>query len=645
MRSLSVENLETENAELREILGRIGDAIIGCDLEETITYFNPAAEKQYGLTSAEAVGQKLSAVLKYAWFSAQEETEARKALAEKGEWHGQNIHFTLDGRKLVVDSRVRLLKDAQNRPKGFLAVIRDVTAIKRNEAELVERDQRLRMHIQNSPLAVIEWDKDFRVLRWAGQAETMFGWSAQEAAGRHFSEFNLVYHEDYLHVEQVSKALSCGKTRNLTVSNRNLTKDGRVIHCMWYNSVVVDSRGEIQSIFSLVQDVTAQARAEQALKASEEIYRLVAKSSQTGFWDWDLVSGDVQYSSIYKKQLGYEDHEISPGMGEFKRLCHPDDLQPVVDKLLAAQADPSKTFNTELRMRHKNGSWSWIWCQAIVIRDKANKPVRMIGTHIDLTERKKNEEHIQKLNEQLEHRVVKRTQELKTAVDTLEKEITARRRLEREVLETSEREQSRLGQDLHDDLGQQLAGIRMLAQVLGAKLQTQKHPDASDAAELSVLCRSALDTTRNLARSFYPVELRKLGLQIAIEELANRTEAMTGTVCKTKFSSRFSPRREVAIHLYRVVQEAITNAIKHGKARNIRIEGTVRDGLFKLTVTDDGIGFKPKKTSRGLGLHIFQYRARSIGAKIDVKQVHERGGCRVTCQLPIPPSKPRLSAK
>lgn len=628
------ENIQAAHAELQEILTQVGDAIIGCDFEETLTYFNKAAEKRYGVSSADAVGKKLWEVFKYEWVRPEDEAAAHRALQEQGEWHGQNIHFTRDGRKLYVDSWVRILRDPQGHPKGLLAVIRDMTVVKKHEAELRERDQLLRLHIENSPMAVVEWDKDLRVIRWEGQAESMFGWSSQELLGRRFSELDLVYAEDIPIVEKVSTALVSGKTRYLTAVNRNNTKDGRVISCIWHNSVVVDSEGQMRSILSLVQDVTAQANAGRALKASEEIHRLVTESSQTGFWEWDLGTNEVHYSSIYKKQLGYSDDEIGSGIEVFRKLCHPEDFDAVIAQLLATQADPTVPFNREVRMLHKDGSWRWIWCQAIVLHDSAGKAVRMLGTHIDLTEQKKNVEQIRQLNTELEDRVLQRTKELKKAVRILETEIAARRRLEQEVLETSEREQSRLGQDLHDDLGQQLASIGMLVQLLGAQLQAQLHPKAADAAELSFLCRNALETTRNLARSFYPVELEQLGLQIAIESLAHRTEAVTETVCRTKFSNRFRARKEAAIHLYRIVQESISNAIKHGRARNILIEGSQRPGWLTLTITDDGIGFEQNTFSNGLGLHIFQYRARLIGAQVSVERACREGGCRVTCLLP-----------
>lgn len=642
-----IEHLENENAELRGLLALISDAVISYDLEETITFLNAAAEKCYGLGCAEAAGNRLSTLFTRRWIHPEDETAAQVALSEKGEWKGQAIHVTRDGRELHVDARVRLLRDYKGQPKGFLALVRDIASSKEtkgNEAELRGHYQRLRLHMDNSPMAVVEWDKNFVITHWSPQAEAIFGWNTEDMMGRHLEELNIVHGDDIPLVQKVGQALASGATRHLTSANRNLTKDGRIIHCIWYNSAVVDVGGKMHSIFSFVQDITAQKTAERALKASEEIHRIVAESSQTGFWDWDLTNDQIQYSAIYKKQLGYEDHEIGSGaLDTFRKLCHPDDLENVVTKLLASQADPSIPFNTELRMRHKNGSWRWIWCQAVVIRNGEQKPVRMIGTQIDLTERKKNEEQIRLLNTQLEDRVVQRTEELRSTVRTLEKEMAARRRLEQEVLETSEREQSRLGRDLHDDLGQQLAGIGMLVQVLGSQLKTQKHPQAADAAELGVLCRNALETTRNLARSFYPVELRKLGLQIAIEALAHRTEAVTHATCKTKFTTRFKPRKDTAIHLYRIVQESITNAIKHGKARNIVIEGTQQGSHLKLTITDDGIGLKDSGSSNGLGLHLFQYRARLIGAKVELTQVTEGGGCCVTCLLPARSSPKRPS--
>lgn len=214
-------------------------------------------------------------------------------------------------------------------------------------------------------------------------------------------------------------------------------------------------------------------------------------------------------------------------------------------------------------------------------------------------------------------------------------DITERKRLEREILEISECEQSRLGQDLHDGLGQELAGIAMLCKVLADELQKETHPSARSAAAISTYVNNAIGSARSLARGLYPVNLRRHGLCAALDELAGQTGSRLGIRCElsqTGVAPEFG--LSLGIHIYRIVQECIGNAIKHGHARCILIESVAGDGFHTFTVTDDGVGFDKPVENGGMGLHLMEYRARVIGARITVENPAQ-GGCRVTCTVPV----------
>jgi len=220
--------------------------------------------------------------------------------------------------------------------------------------------------------------------------------------------------------------------------------------------------------------------------------------------------------------------------------------------------------------------------------------------------------------------------------EQLQQEIEDRKRLENELLSIIERERQRIGQELHDSIGQQLAGIAFMVEKLGKRLSRKSLTEEMPYAERIGTCVSQMaKQTRHLAKGLHPVDLDRHGLVSAMEELAANTEQLFSISCVLQ-SERSFPVSEVsiAINLYRIAQEAITNAVKHGNARNIRIELTSMDGLLKLTVENDGLEYSPRQThGEGMGLRIMHYRAEAMNGSLEICK-GAKGGATVTCALP-----------
>jgi PAS domain S-box-containing protein len=211
------------------------------------------------------------------------------------------------------------------------------------------------------------------------------------------------------------------------------------------------------------------------------------------------------------------------------------------------------------------------------------------------------------------------------------RDVTERKRLERESVEATSREQQRIGQDLHDSLGQHLTGITFLTKVLERKLLPKSPDEAKEAAEIGRLVIQALAQTRNLARGLFPAELERNGLVAAIRELAGSVERTCSVRCTVITRDIVNVHDNVlATHIFRIAQEAINNSIKHGKAKNIEVTLGPKDDKLVLNVIDDGTGFSPDSKLDGLGLRIMHYRARRVGGTLEVITT-EKGGTRVTC--------------
>jgi len=215
------------------------------------------------------------------------------------------------------------------------------------------------------------------------------------------------------------------------------------------------------------------------------------------------------------------------------------------------------------------------------------------------------------------------------------RDITERKRLEKENLEISEREQRRIGQDLHDGLCQHLAGIEMLSQVLAQKLTPRSRAAAARATEIARAVREAISETRLLARGLSPVTLESEGLMSALAELALNTEKLFQTRCEFDCPETVKfPDHAAATHLFRIAQEAVSNAVKHGKAKKIWIQLRQTADSITVAVTDDGVGFPAKfSPGGGMGLRIMQARIGMVGGTLRVEQ-NSTGGVTVRCHAP-----------
>jgi signal transduction histidine kinase len=220
-----------------------------------------------------------------------------------------------------------------------------------------------------------------------------------------------------------------------------------------------------------------------------------------------------------------------------------------------------------------------------------------------------------------------------------------RRRLEAEVLQISEREQRRMAQDLHDGLGQHLTGIAHLAAVLHSKLAEQALPEAADAARVARLLDHAVTQTRTLARGLLAVQLEAGGLMSALEQLAAIVRDLFNIDCCFECPQPVSIQdNAIATHLYRIAQEAVNNAIKHGRASQIKIELLVGLEIITLMVQNNGLVVsKSHSCNDGIGLRIMRYRAKLIGGSLTLHSDAERGTT-VVCSVHQPAALPEPSS-
>jgi signal transduction histidine kinase len=215
------------------------------------------------------------------------------------------------------------------------------------------------------------------------------------------------------------------------------------------------------------------------------------------------------------------------------------------------------------------------------------------------------------------------------------RDISERRKLEKEILKVSEQERRRIGQDLHDGLGQMLTGIGLLGQNLTRQLKKEDHRLADDAEEITSLVKEADQYARDLSRGLTPVDLEPSGLTQALQRLTDNAIRLFDVDCAFKeVETVLVHDSTTATHLYRIAQEAVSNAVRHGDANRIAITLAAGEDQIRLRIRDDGRGFDPHEVDGpGKGVHIMNYRARIIGGTLEISSDLGEGTV-VTCTLP-----------
>ena len=299
----------------------------------------------------------------------------------------------------------------------------DITELKKTQSELRENEQRLNYHFENSPLAVVEWDKNFFVTQWSIEAERIFGWKKEEALGKRVDLLNIIFEEDIPIVNDTIKRLTSGHENIVVSTNRNVSKTGSVIDCTWYNSVLLDENGQMASVMSLVQDITEIKRAENALKQlneeldsrvkertaellksnialqqAEEKYRTVADFT----YDWEYwinTDGSYNYVSPSCERIsGYKAEEFIQNPKLIFQIIHPEDMKTFESFQQKESFDEKCHYENQFRIIRRDGSTRWIEILRHSIYDESGKFIGVRGSKRDITERKKMEQLLKTSN-------------------------------------------------------------------------------------------------------------------------------------------------------------------------------------------------------------------------------------------------------
>jgi PAS domain S-box-containing protein len=299
-RKKAEEALSLLTKEKEITLNRISDGVISLDKEWHYTFLNDAALVENPMPRETTIGKKI--------------LEVHPELEGTGMWElfreAMQTKKVIEAENFYEPYGIWIYAKFYPSEDGLTIYYKNITEYKTTERNLLEADQRLTHHLINSPLAVIEWDKNFTIRTWSPQAENIFGWSRTEVIGKHFNELNLVFEEDALATGIIADELMSGAVDQNNIINRNNTKSGEVIYCQWFNSVLKDEKGNVNSILSLVQDINEQKKAEAAIKASEEKYRTLVEQASDAIFITDSTGRFITVNSSACKLSQYSEKQL-----------------------------------------------------------------------------------------------------------------------------------------------------------------------------------------------------------------------------------------------------------------------------------------------------------------------------------------------
>ncbi|HEY4581904.1 MAG TPA: PAS domain S-box protein [Lysobacter sp.] len=328
------------------------------------------------------------------------------------------------------------------------AIARDVTEqqqamqafdaeMQRRRQRLDEAEQRLGVHVNNTPLAVVEFDARLRVRRWSPRAETLFGWSEEDVVGDRPDQWRFIHEDDVDAVATAMLSLVTGEAPSQVLRHRNYTRDGAVVHGEWFYSAVFDDDGTLLSLLAFAQDVTARVRAEAEAAEREALFRATFEQAPVGIAHVDL---DGRWLRVNQTLCDFLGHAAADLLGlSFRGLSHPDEID--ADVALLAQLLDGRIERYERRKRYLHRDGRTLWAQATVSlrRDDAGRPLHFISVIEDIAAAVEAEQAIRRANDELEQRVADRTRELESANRTLAVEVEQRREAEGALRESEVR--------------------------------------------------------------------------------------------------------------------------------------------------------------------------------------------------------------
>lgn len=574
---------------------------------------------QVSLTGARLLGLERSRLigLRFGTFL----TDAARAVFDsflRGMFAGEarrscELELTIDGQpSRIVQINARLSPDRQE----CRAVAVDITGQKQVERALRESERRFRDVADVSADWIWEVDMAGRYTYASESVRTLLGYTQDELIGK--SAFDLMPADEAERVQEQFSAVALRGEPFRDLANIVVDVIGGRHYTLTSGTPTFDAAGNTIGYRGVDRDITAHRQAEEALKASQQRFRDIVNTTEGIVWEADAETLDVTFiSQQAERLLGYpiEDWR-QPGF--WARHLHPDDKDWAAEYRLSCTRR-GVPYDLEYRFEARDGSTVWLH-DIVTVVEEDGVPRWLRGIMVDITRRRHTEEKLIELAESLETKVMERTREL--------------RNLSAQLTMTEERERRMLAQDLHDNLGQLLAVIKIK---LTAIHDESRQPSI---AQIIDLAEKADRAARHISQQLSPPILRTLGLVPALEWLAEEMERVYGLVVHLDFDECCKPHvDDIQAVLYRSARELLINVAKYAGVKEAWLICLCDSDRLSIVVSDAGCGFEPadyvgeQMNQNTFGLRSIYERIINLGGKIDIDS-SPGNGTMVTLSVP-----------
>ena len=316
------------------------------------------------------------------------------AIQNKKDWNIECRIRRVDNALRWVSVMARLQFDSKGNASRVFGIVQDITTRKQTEEIILKNEQKLKYHFENSPLAVVEWDNNFIVTTWSKEAERMFGWKEEETIGKRIDSLNMIFEDDIPIVNRTMERLTGGDERMVKSTNRNYTKSGEIIHCTWYNSILLDEKGQMSSVMSLVDDITARKQAEVTLKKNQEIVGHLAsivRYSEDAIISKNLDGTIRTWNKGAEKMFGYTEQEaVGADISLIIPPEHVDEEKHILEIVSKDQpVEPHETIR-----RNKNGETFPVSVSVSPLKDYAGKVIGVSKIARNISDQKRIENEL-----------------------------------------------------------------------------------------------------------------------------------------------------------------------------------------------------------------------------------------------------------